>query len=382
MATLPLALVCALLVLGPPQSAPASGPQASIGQLGSFDFNVRTAAARALRRAPVAQVAPALEAAARSHADQYVRFRALVLLSGVDEARMARAAADLVSDRNDRVRAVVYQWFEHHPQPAIVPRLLEALPAEVSEFVRPALVRALAASAATVSVQQALRPLVLRGEDLFRGSVIAALGDHRGGFALEELTTVARLDGPLQDDAVTAVGRIGNASSRSVVAGLQKTASRELQPTVSAALCLLQVDCANRVRFVLETLRFAATSDQHLPLLRGAVHATGVLALAGQREAFTALVDTALSSKDAARDAITLGVGTVMLGEPALALELFETRQRSQALVSLFRDAFDMLSEDFDEERFAIIVRRVPDSAPDAAAKRQAAASLLDALEF
>ena len=382
MATLPLYLVFGLLALTPVQTTQGASPQASIALLGSFDFDIRTSAARTLRRAPAAQVGPALESAARSHADQYVRFRALVLLSGIDDARMAKVATELVGDRNDRVRAVVYQWFERHPQPSVLPRLLDALPAETSEFVRPALTRALAASGSAVAAQQALRPLVLKGEDLFRGSVISALGDHRGAFALDELLTVAQLDGPLQDDAITAVGRIGSASSRSAIAGLQKTASRELQPTVSAALCLLQVDCVNRVRFVLDTLRFAAATDQHMPLLRGAVHATGVLALAGHREAFTALVDAALASKDAARDAMTLGVGTVILRQPPMALELFEARGRSEAVAGLFRDGFDMLSEDFDEEWFGITVRRSLDGTPEGSTKRQAAASLLDALEF
>jgi hypothetical protein len=379
MMTLPLALVFGLLVLPPVQAA--GDLQTAIAQLGSFDFATRTAAARTLRRAPVAEVVPALDTAARAHADQFVRFRALVLLSGLDAGVMTRVSSDLVGDRNDRVRAVVYQWFERHPQPAVLPRLLDALSKETSEFVRPALTRALAASGADPAVQQALRPLVLKGEDLFRGSVIAALGDHRGAFALEELMVVVQLDGPLQDDAITAIGRIGQPSSRSVIAGLQQSAPRDLQPTISAALCLLQVDCAARVRFIVETLKFAAAGDQHLPLLRGAVHAAGVLASAGHADALDALVDAALAANGAARDAITLGVGTVILSEPMLALRVFEARQQSATVAELFRDGFDMLAEDFDEEQFGAEVRRALAS-PEGAARRQLAASLLDALEF
>ena len=380
MLTLPLVLLFGLLTVPPVQGA--ADLQAAIAQLGSFDFDTRTSAARTVRRVPAAQAVPALEAAARGHADQYVRFRALVLLSGFDTGAMTRVAADLAADPNDRVRAVVYQWFEHHPQAVVLPRLLEALPKETSEFVRPALLRALAAGGDHPAAQAALRPLVLKGEDLFRGSVIAAIGDHRGAFALDELLTVVALDGPLQDDAITAIGRIGNPSSRGVIAGLQQTAPRELQPTVSAALCLMEVDCPARVRFVTETLRFAGASDQQLPLLRGAVHAAGVLGGAGHGEAFDALIDAALAASGGARDALTLGVGTVILKQPLLALRVFEARQQPAAVGVLFRDAFDMLSEDFDEEQFGAEVRRALWTAPEGSARRQAAASLLDALEF
>ena len=86
MASLIVTLVLGLLASGPPQGAPDLST--TIGQLGSFDFATRTAAARTLRRAPAAQVVPALEAAARGHDDEYVRFRALVLLSGLDVAAM------------------------------------------------------------------------------------------------------------------------------------------------------------------------------------------------------------------------------------------------------------------------------------------------------
>jgi hypothetical protein len=380
MLTLPLVLLFGLLIVPPVQGA--VDLQAVVAKLGSFDFDTRTSAARTLRRVPATEAVPVLEAAARGHADQYVRFRALVLLSGLDTGVMTRVAADLTGDRNDRVRAVIYQWFEHHPQAAVLPRLLDALPKETSEFVRPALLRALASGGDDPAVQRALRSLVLTGEDLFRGSVIAALGDHRGVFALDELLAVVALDGPLQDDAITAIGRIGNPATRGVIAGLQQTASRELQPTVSAALCLLEVDCPARVRFVIETLQFAGASDEQLPLLRGAVHAAGVLGAAGHGEAFDALIDTALIASGGARDTLTLGVGNVILKQPLLALRVFEARQQPAVIGALFRDAFDMLSEDFDEEQFGAEVRRALWTAPDGSARRQAAASLLDALEF
>jgi hypothetical protein len=295
---------------------------------------------------------------------------------------MNRVAASLLGDRNDRIRTVVYQWFEHHPQPSMVPRLLSALPMETSEFVRPALTRALAANADTPAVQNVLRPLVLRGEDAFRGSLIAALGDYRGTFALPELLAVVKLDGPLQDDAATALARIGDASARPVIASLQASVPRERQPTVSAALCLLGVDCPARVQFVVDTLRFGAASDAQLPMLRGAVYAAAVLAGAGHADVFSAMIDAALASNGGARDTLTLGVGTVILRQPQVALDVYEARQQAREVAELFRDAFDMFSEDFDEERFGAAVRREFWTAAEGAPRRQAAASLLDALEF
>src|SRR3954470_14561963 len=72
--------------LRPPPSA-AQPLKAAIDNLGKFDAPTRTAAARAVRRAPAAQAVPALIEAAASHADGYVRFRALVLLSGFNDPR-------------------------------------------------------------------------------------------------------------------------------------------------------------------------------------------------------------------------------------------------------------------------------------------------------
>src|SRR5690349_15027451 len=59
--------------------------KAAIDRLGTVDYAARTAAARSLRRAPVSSVAPALIDAISHHADGYVRFRALVLLSGMND---------------------------------------------------------------------------------------------------------------------------------------------------------------------------------------------------------------------------------------------------------------------------------------------------------
>lgn len=64
---------------------PVAQLRAAIDKLGDLDYDTRTAAARTIRRAPADQAVPALLAAVREHADGYVRFRALVLLTGFND---------------------------------------------------------------------------------------------------------------------------------------------------------------------------------------------------------------------------------------------------------------------------------------------------------
>jgi HEAT repeat protein len=366
------------------QQADAAAVRTAISQLSSFDLPTRTNAARIVRRAPAAIVVPALrEAVTKTDRDEYVRFKAFVLLSQIDPAVTAEVARQMLPDRNDRVRTVAYQWFEHHPDPAVVPALVSALATEQSEFVRPALTRALAAAGTDAPVRQALAPLVMRGEDLFRGAVIEALGDYGGRYALADITAVAQLDGPLQDDAITALGRLGDPSSREVLAKLQDTAPRELQPTISASLCLEGVDCDARLAYLKSTLEYAAANPSYQPLLRGVVHALAVLAVSGREPALTMLFDAGVPSKDPARAAITLGVGFVALRNADVVLKVLAQRVDSQPAIALVGDAFDMLSsEDFEEERFGADVRRALSAAPAGAPAHRVAEALVKELEY
>ena len=84
--------------------------------------------------------------------------------------------------------------------------MLQALEREQAEFVRPALIRALAAHGADPKVQLVLKREVMRGVDFFRSAVIEALGAHKAVYALDEISKIAQLEGPLQDDAVRAIG--------------------------------------------------------------------------------------------------------------------------------------------------------------------------------
>src|SRR5688572_24469932 len=191
----------------PPPSEKVSPAQvkAAIDLLGSLDFPIRMNAARTVRRAESSVAVPALLDAVASHADSYVRFKALVVLSGFTDPRIRDTMIKVMTDRNDRLRAVAYAWFEHHPDPGMAPRLLAALAKEESEFVRPALTRTLAAYGADAKVRETMTGLVMSGQDLFRAVVIEALGEKKAAYALQPIMDVARLDGPLQDDAILAI---------------------------------------------------------------------------------------------------------------------------------------------------------------------------------
>ena len=72
---------------------PASPEQirAAIDKLADVDYDTRMKAGRTIRRAPSAQVVPALLQAVSEHADGFVRFKALIMLTGYTDPRTADA---------------------------------------------------------------------------------------------------------------------------------------------------------------------------------------------------------------------------------------------------------------------------------------------------
>lgn len=382
---LALALVAAQPLGARSQQTPdsAAALQAAIGRLSDFNDTVRTEAARTLRRAPAEVVVPILAAAVRSHGDEYVRYRALTLLSGFSSPTTTDVMMSVRGDRNDRVRMVAYAWEEHNPDTALVPSLIDAFAKETSEFVRPALTRALAAHLKDPRARDVLAPLVMKGADFFRGSIIEALGEYGGRFALADIAAVAELEGPLQDDAVTALGRLGDASQVPLLAKLQRTGPQQIQPTISAALCLLGRACPEAEKYLKDTLSFASRTTGYQSLLRGAVHAQGMLALNGTKGAVGVLLDAGIAAKtEPARAPVVLGLGLVALKQPELILAALETRTDLDAALQLFVEAFDMLAEDFEEERFFVAVRRAYWAAPADSARRRVAEALITKLEF
>lgn len=375
-----------------PQAISAASLEEAIDKLGDLDYATRTGAARTVRRTAPAQAVPALLRAVAGHRDGYVRYRALVLLTGFNDPRTRDAMRESLDSPNDRLRTVAYAFFEHHPDPALVGPLLAALDREQGEFVRPALVRALAAAARAFEngaaraevarVEQALVRDVTRGEDFFRSVVIEALGDYRAAYAFDAITAVAKLEGPLQDDAALALGKIGDKRALETLAALQRTAPRTAQPGIATAICLLGVNCESHVPYLVDVLKFADKNQGFQELVRGAAAGLGALAVAGHAEAAQALIDVGVPSKDPLRAPVALAFATVALRNTPLTMKLFEQMQDRDGALTLLAEGFDMLEEDLEKERFFALARRTYWESPAGSPRRALMQTLIGKLDF
>jgi HEAT repeat protein len=366
---------------GPATTSPQD-LRAAIDRLGDIDYPARTKAARAVRRAPGAQAVPALLQAAQEHADGYVRYKSLVLLTGFDDPRTPDQMIEVLSSPNDRLREVAYGYFERFPDPSLTGRLLAALDKETGEFVRPALVRALAALGDNPKVRAALLVDVMRGADHFRSSVIEALGDFKGAYAVPRLIEVAALEGPLQDDAVLALGKIGDKRALSVLAGLQRSGGRTLQPTIAAAICLLGTNCGSHLGYLQKVLTFAEDNPGYQELVRAASFGLDAIAIQGSAEALDILFAAGIPSLDPIRAPLALSVAKVALRNTKLMLQRLLAAKDRRAAIDLVAEGFDMLQEDLEEEQFFVTVRREYWTAPDASPMRGLAEQLIGKLEF
>jgi len=371
-----------------PQAVSAPQLRAAIDALGALDYAVRTSASRTVRRTAAAQAVPALMQAASEHADGYVRYRALVLLTGFNDPRAKDAMRESLASPNDRLRAAAYGFFEHSPDRAMIPVFMASLDKEQAEFVRPALVRALAAlaaspgDAAVSGVREALQREASRGEDFFRSAVIEALGDYKGGYALDALLAIARLEGPLQDDAAVALGRVGDRRALETLAAVQRTAPRPVQPSIATAICLLGIDCEAHVGYLAEALRFADKNVGNQALLRAAAAGLGQLAIAGRVDAANALFGIGIPAPDSTRAPVSLALATVALRNTPLFVARLEAFADPEPAVALVAEGFDMLEEDLEKERFFSFARRTYWESPERSPRRDLMQLLIGKLDF
>jgi HEAT repeat protein len=380
-----ICIVLSAAVLGQERGPVAATPQQiqdAIGKLSDFDYPTRMAAGRTLRRAPAAQAVPALLQAVREHSDGFIRFRALTLLTGFNDPRTLDVMEEAMASPNDRLREVAFAYFEQNPRPSLAPKFLAALAKEEGEFVRPALVRALAAIHKEPGVAEALIRDTRRGVDFFRSTVIEAVGDYQVAAALPALIEVAKLEGPLQDDAATAIGKIGDKRGLPVLATLQQSAPKEIQPAIAAAICLTGTNCSSHIGYLEKTLTYAETYPGFQELLRSAAAGLGNIARQGNADALRILFDVGIPSQDPVRAPVTLALGLVALRNTPLMLKTLEGRHDQAAAVGILAEAFDMLEEDLEEERFFVDVRRAYWAAADGSATRKLCEQLITKLDF
>jgi HEAT repeat protein len=365
-----------------PQTVTAEQLQGAIDKLGSLDYATRTDASRLVRRTAGSQAVPALLNAVATHADGYVRYRALVLLTGFNDPRTEDAMRESLSSPNDRLRTVAYSYFEHNPDKALLPDLLAALEKEQAEFVRPALIRALAAHGDDPRVQPVLVREAGRGEDFFRSAVIESLGDYKAAYAFDAINAIAKLDGPLLDDAALALGKIGDRRALETLAGLQRTAARTAQPFVAAGICLLGINCGSHENYLIQTLKFGDQNIGFQELLRGSAAGLGALGVSGRDTAVTALFDVGIPSRDPTRAPVALALATVALRNTPLMLTVLKTAPAQSDAIALMAEGFDMLEEDLDKERFFALVRRTYWQAAEGSPDRRLMQTLIGKLDF
>ena len=367
-------LLCVLVLSGgaaraqepaAPQAVSAAQLKAAIDKLGDLDYATRTNASRVVRRTAAAQAVPALLQAVAEHADGYVRYRALVLLTGFNDPRTKDAMRQSLASPNDRLRTAAYNFFEREPDAPLLSPLVAGLEKEQGEFVRPALVRALAAlvavdaDPAVIGARQALLRDVGRGENFFRSSVIEALGDYHADYAYYAVAAVAKVEGPLQDDAALAIGKMGNTRALETLAALQRSAPRAAQPSIAAAICLLGVNCESHVGFLVESLKFSGRNTGFQELLRAAAAGLGALGVAGQQPAVEALFTIGIPAKDdSTRAPVALALATIALRRTPLMMTVLDRHPDRDAAIALVAEGFDMLEEDLDKERFYAFARR------------------------
>ena len=379
-----LAAVAALLACFA-GSLSAQAPQApadlkiNIGNLASIDYPTRMNAARAVRRVDAVVAVPALRDAVANHTDQFIRYRAFVLLSSFSDRDTGDLVRTLLKDRNDRLREASYKWLEEHPDPGMAATLLAALQTEQAEFVRPALVGALAALGDNPQVQKALVAETTRGVDFFRGAVIDSLGRHKGAYAADSVASVAVLDGPLQDDAILALGRMGGARARTVLTGF-KSAPAALNLTIRAAQCLAGAPCQETIAFLVEV---STAANAPSATLRAAGQAFAALVANGDAAATAALVGLGARG-GAVREQAALGFAAAAVRNPTHVINWLAAAPEPSrnTAIDLLKEGFEDLEEDFGKEQFYAVTRASYWKVPEGSSGRTLAAALIQRLDF
>jgi hypothetical protein len=187
------------------------------------------------------------------------------------------------------------------------------------------------------------------------------------------------LDGPLQDDAVLALGRIGGPRGSKMLPLVQKP-SVEVAAALKAAECLLGDLCASHVEWLANAARIPAARPE---AIRAAVAGLSVVAQS-DAAARISLIRLADGAPGRLRNEAALALAAVALRDPTnLITWLGQAPEEDRTLaIDLLREGFDSLEEDFAEEQFYAAARAAYWDASDGSAARAIAATLINRLDF
>ena len=309
--------------------SPPAQLQAAIDKLGDLDYATRTDASRTVRR--TAGAAGRARAAAggrraRRRVRPLSRARAADRLQrSADEGRDARVArqpersaarrSPTASSSTTPIRAMV---------PAAPGRARQGAGASSSG---PALVRALAA----LGDDPRVRAGAARARSAAARTSSAAPSSRRSATTRPRTpstrsTAVAKLDGPLQDDAALALGRIGDKRALETLAALQRTRAAARRSRRSPRPSACSASTASRTRAIsIETLKFADQNPGFQELLRGAAAGLGALARRRPcRGGRRAVRRSASRRSDPTRAPVALALATVALRNTPLMLTMLE----------------------------------------------------------
>ena len=358
--------------------------QAALDRLGTVNYNnsdVVGGAEQYIHRLPASEAVPALTYTVLTATDQLVRSRSLVLLTGFSDPAIPPTMRTLMGDRSVRVREMTYRWMALHPDPSQASTLLELLQAEKTDGVRPAIAAALAAVDTDPQVRRTLLEEVNRGPDFFRVAVIDTLGRRRATYAADAIAEIAKVEGPLQDDAVLALARIGDPRATGTVAA-EGNDGADVRAALLAARCLLDGDCTATTKALAAAALDAATAPQNA---QAAVTALGAVAEKPDMDATSALLSLESKAPPAVSDqaAVELSILAVRSPLPVLAwLDGLADGPLRNAAIDVLRAGFDRLEQDFAEEQFYVAAHAAYVAAPQGSAARTRLGALLDALAF
>ena len=105
-------------------------------------------------------------------------------------------------------------------------------------------------------------------------------------------------------------------------------------------------------------MSYAETYPGYQDLLRGAAAGLGQIARQGNTEALDILFRVGIPSQDPVRAPVTLALGLVALRNTPLLLKAVAAHPNQPGAIGILAEAFDMLEEDLEEEKFFVDVRR------------------------